>query len=87
MQNKAKKQAELQKQAEVLETIAKNNMTKEAVERYGNLKSAHPEKALHAVTLIVQLIQTGQLHEKLSDEDFKQLLTHFPPQTKFRIKN
>jgi len=82
----AKKQAELQKQIEILENVAKQYMTKEAIERYGNLKSAHPEKAIQAITLIVQLIQSNQLTQKLSDEDFKNILLQLEQKKDFKLR-
>ncbi|MCS7134625.1 MAG: hypothetical protein NZ889_02090 [Candidatus Pacearchaeota archaeon] len=57
-----------------LEKIAKQFMTKEAIARYGNLKIAHPEIALKAISLIANAAQLGQIKDKITDEDFKTLL-------------
>jgi len=74
-------------QLTALETVAKQNMSKEAISRYGNLKIAHPETAVKAITIIAQLTQAGQLREKLSDEQFRDLLLELrSTKKKFRIK-
>ncbi len=54
-----KKQIQLQQQIELLETVAKQFMTKEAISRYGNLKAAHPDKAIQAIAIIAQAVESG----------------------------
>lgn len=66
--------SDLIQQIAMLENIAKENMTKEAIARYGNLKLAHPETALKAVAAIAQAAQLGQISEPLDDIQFKQIL-------------
>lgn len=68
---------ELQKITEqiiLLEKIAKQYMSKEAIQRYGNLKIAHPETALKAIAIIAQAAQLGQIQGQIGDEEFKRLL-------------
>jgi len=65
---------ELLSQINMIENIAKKKMSKEAIARYGNLKVAHPEIAVKAISAIAQAVQTGYLKEQLSDDDFKDLL-------------
>lgn len=64
----------LQEQINALENLAKQYMTNEAISRYGNLKSAHKEKALQLIAVIAQLVQNNQIKEKLTDTQLKQLL-------------
>jgi DNA-binding TFAR19-related protein (PDSD5 family) len=64
----------LTKQVLVLEGVAKKAMTKEAISRYGNLKMAHTELAIRAIAIIAQAVQTNQIKEKITDEQFKELL-------------
>jgi DNA-binding TFAR19-related protein (PDSD5 family) len=64
----------LTEQILALEQVAKKAMTKEAISRYGNLKMAHTELAIKAVAIIAQAIQTNQIKEKVTDEQFKELL-------------
>jgi len=65
-------QIQFQQQIEVLENTAKQKLTKEAIERYGNIKSAHPELALQVVAFIAQ----QNIKEKITDEQFKEFLRH-----------
>ncbi|MCX6711587.1 MAG: hypothetical protein NT139_00930 [Candidatus Woesearchaeota archaeon] len=74
IQNDLKEQIKLQQQIVALENIAKQYMTNEAISRYGNLKSAHPELAIQVIAIIAQGIEMGQIKEKISDEQFKDLL-------------
>lgn len=59
---------QLQEQLGMIEKIAKQKMTKEAISRYGNIKLAHPEKAIKAITTV------AQLQEEIDDDKFKQIL-------------
>ena len=77
-----RKQIQLQQQIELLENFAKQFMTREAISRYGNLKSAHPDKAIQAVALIAQAVESGQLKGRLDDENFKRLLQELTPEKK-----
>jgi len=69
-----------------LEVAVKSSMTKEAVERYGNLKSAHPEKAANLLILLGQAIQRGQVNQ-INDDTLKEILIRLTPRKKeFRIR-
>jgi len=68
-----------------LENIVKQYLNKEALLRYGNIKVAHPQKALQIITILAQLIETQQLNEKLTDEQFKNLLLNLKEKKDFRI--
>jgi DNA-binding TFAR19-related protein (PDSD5 family) len=65
---------ELLQQITMLEAMAKKNMSKEAIARYGNLKMAHPETAIKAIALIAQASQLNQISQPLNDNDFRELL-------------
>lgn len=81
-----REQIQLQKQIAMLEAIAKQKMTKEAILRYGNLKAAHPEKAIQLIAILAQAIQQGQLTEQVTDEKLKNLLIQLEPEKKeFKI--
>lgn len=84
-EQKAAQIAEEQKmlqQVNTIETMAKQAMTPEAFARYSTLKTAHPEKALQAVAMIAQAASEGKLAEKVSDEQFKNLLLRMEPKKK-----
>ena len=74
IQHDIKEQIKLQQQITALENIAKRYMTNEAISRYGTLKSAHPELAIQVIAIIAQGVEMGQIQEKISDEQFKDLL-------------
>ncbi|MEK6834960.1 MAG: DNA-binding protein [Nanoarchaeota archaeon] len=85
MNNDENNQQELQKQLQEIENIAKQYLSKEALQRYGNLRTAFPEKAIKVATLIVQLINNNQITEKLDDQKFKYLLSQLEDKKKFNI--
>ena len=64
----------LVQQIAMLEKVAKQYITKQAIQRYGNLKLGHQDVAIKAIAMIAQACQLGQIKEPLSDEDFKSLL-------------
>ncbi|MBS1266261.1 MAG: DNA-binding protein [Candidatus Woesearchaeota archaeon] len=62
-------QQQAQQQIQALENMVKPRLTKKAIERYGNLKTGHPRKA---VQLLMVLAQTGQ--SKINDKQLKAIL-------------
>lgn len=76
----------LTEQVLAIENIAKKVMTKEAISRYGNLKMAHTELAIKAIAIIAQAIQTNQIKEKITDEQFKELLKEINQKKQFTFK-
>lgn len=74
-------QAEFQSQVNQLESVIKTLFTKEALERYGNLKSAHPEKAVQLLAVIGQITQKGNV-KKITDEQLINLLKKMQPKKK-----
>ncbi len=84
-QMQAENEAQLAQQIEMLEMAVKQLLTKEALQRYGNLKSAHPEKAVQLLVGIGQLMQTHNI-KQITDEQLKQLLMQITPEKKeFKI--
>ncbi|MFC1769158.1 DNA-binding protein [Nanoarchaeota archaeon] len=71
--------SELQKQIDQIEAIVKRVMTKEAIQRYSNLKTAHPEKAVQLLTVLGQAIQQGKI-ESITDEMLKDILRKMIPE-------
>lgn len=79
-------QAKLEQQVEELEAAVRMTMTKEAVARYGNLKTAHPEKALQLLVVLGQALQHGQI-KQVDDNILKQVLMKITPEKReMRIK-
>ncbi|MEM0231459.1 MAG: DNA-binding protein [Candidatus Woesearchaeota archaeon] len=68
-------EARLAEEVASLEAMVKPRLSRKALDRYSNLKVAHPELALKALLIVAQAIQSGQLgSEELSDEAFAELL-------------
>ncbi len=69
---------EQEKQLQQLETTIKPLMTKEAGERYSNVKVAHPEKAAKILILMSQLISAGKITE-INDAIMRHVLVQLEP--------
>ena len=82
MQQQANEQAQIQQQIEQIESVTKQFMTKEALERYGTLKTAHHEKALQLLLILFQAIQKGQIQSKIDDSTLKKILEQLTPKKK-----
>lgn len=74
LEDQQKQLHQLQQQLSLIESVAKQFMSQEAISRYGAVKMAHPDTAVKAIALVAQAVQLGQLKEKLSDADFKEIL-------------
>ena len=86
-QQQAQEQQQIQTQIEQLEVMIKQFLSKEALQRYGNLKAAHQEKAVQLLVVLGQAIQQGQIKEKITDEQLKNILKKLQPEKKdFKIK-
>jgi DNA-binding TFAR19-related protein (PDSD5 family) len=76
---------QIQQQVAQLESMVKVVLTKKALERYGNLKTAHPELAMQLLSLLGQAIQNGRI-KRVDDEALKNLLRRIQPKKhKFKI--
>ena len=78
-------ETQMQQQIVQLELLVKKVLTKEALERYGNLKTAHPELAVQLIVLLSQAIQTNQI-KTIDDDSLKNLLMRLQPEKhKFKM--
>lgn len=76
---------EIQQQIAQLELLIKKVLTKKALERYGNLKTAHPDLAVQLLVLLGQAVQSGQI-KTVDDEALKNLLMRLQPKKhKFKM--
>ena len=71
-------EAQVQQQIAELELMVKQVLTKKALERYSNLKTAHPELAIQLLVLLSQAIQSGQI-KTVDDNALKNLLMRLQP--------
>jgi len=86
MQQQAQEQQQLQQQIQQLEIMVKQSLTKEALERYSNLKTAFPDRAVQLLVILAQAMQSGQI-KKIDDNTLKELLKRLTPEKReFRIK-
>lgn len=65
-------QENIEENIELIEVFAKKHMTKEALSRYGNLKLAHPQRALKIILQISQLAQSGA--KEIDDSKLREML-------------
>jgi len=87
MQEDYQQEAQMQQQLQQLESMVKGIFTKEALERYGNIKAAHPDKAVQLLVLIGQAMQNGQIRGQIDDETFRKVLIQLTPQKKeFKVR-
>lgn len=77
--------AQMQQQIDQLEAIVKPRLTKEAMERYSNLKIAHQEKAIQVLVMVAQALQSGQINQ-INDEQLKELLKKLTIKKEFKIR-
>lgn len=81
-QQQAEEQAQIQKQIEQIENIVRQFFTKDALARYGTLKTAHQEKALQLLVVLFQAIQKGQVKGQIDDSLLKKILEQLTPKKK-----
>ena len=81
MQQQAQEQQQLQQQIQQLEIMVKQAFTREALERYGNLKAAFPDRAVQLLVILAQAIQSGQI-TKIDDNTLKEILKKLSPEKK-----
>ena len=82
LQEQSQEQAQVQQQIEQMEEIVKQVLTKDALARYGTLKTAHQEKALRLLVILFQAIQKGQIHDNIDDSTLKKILEQLTPKKK-----
>ena len=86
MQNNIRERIKLKQQIELIENTAKMYLDKVALQRYGNLKIAHQEKALQIATIIVQAVQEGTIRQPIADNELKLLLANLQqPKKEFKF--
>ncbi|MBI2129827.1 hypothetical protein HYU07_06340 [Candidatus Woesearchaeota archaeon] len=72
-QKQAEEENQLKTQIQQLEEIVRRALTKEALQRYGNLKTAHPEKAVQLLVVVANAIQMQNI-KKIDDNQLKEIL-------------
>lgn len=69
----ADEEQQIRQQLNAMEGFVKPKLSKEALQRYGNIKAAHPDKAAQLLVVLTRLLQTGKV-ASLNDEQLKSIL-------------
>ena len=86
MQQQSQEEEQLQQQVQQLELMVKQVLTKEALQRYSNFKTAFPDRAVQLLVILAQAIQSGQI-SKVDDNTLREVLKKLSPEKKeFNIK-
>ncbi|NOZ76595.1 MAG: DNA-binding protein [Euryarchaeota archaeon] len=90
LQQRLQEQAAVEQQKAAIEAqrreILKAVLTPEARQRLANVKIARPEYAAQVENLLIQLAQSGQLREKISDAQLRDVLSRLAARKKRDIK-
>lgn len=85
IQQQSQEEEHLQQQIQQIEIMVKQAFTKKALERYGNLKVAYPDKAVQLLVVLANAIQSGQI-SSIDDNTLKEVLKKLSPKKKeFKI--
>ena len=77
---------QLQQQIQEIESVVKTKLTKDALERYGNIRTAYPEKAVQLIVLLGEFLQSGKV-DIIDDNMLKEIIMRITPKKKeFRIR-
>jgi len=86
-QQQMQEQMQVEQQIEQLEQVVKAYLDKDALARFGNIKTANPQKAVQILVILGQAIQAGHIRRMLTDEQFKDILKKLTPEKKeFKIE-
>ena len=71
-------QEQVRQQIEMMESVVRQFLAKDALERYGNLKAAHKEKALQLLAVIYSAIKKGH-DQQIDDNLLKKIIEQITP--------
>ncbi|WP_456474824.1 DNA-binding protein [Candidatus Pyrohabitans sp.] len=74
LQEEAARQEQLRQVEEQKRIVLKSILTPEARSRLTNIKMARPEFAAQIEALLIQLAQAGQVKQRITDEQLKDIL-------------
>ena len=78
-----RKQQEMRNQIRI---ISAKLMTREARSRLGNIRTVKPELAAQIELQLVQLVQNGQMQDRITDADLKTILRQLQNKKEITIK-
>jgi programmed cell death protein 5 len=71
-------QQKIEQQIMMLENMVKPRLSREALERFGNLKAGQPQLAMQILVVLGQLIQAGKINH-VDDNTMLQVLKELQP--------
>ncbi|MBW3011816.1 hypothetical protein KY311_01395 [Candidatus Woesearchaeota archaeon] len=78
VQKQQLEQQKVEQQIMMLENMVKPRLTREALERFGNLKAGQPQLAMQVLVVLGQLIEAGKLGQ-VDDSIMVQILKELQP--------
>jgi len=78
-------EAETQQQIAQIETAVKQMLAPDALQRFGNIKAAHPELAMRVIAVIAQALQQGH-KSVITDEQMRSILEQLTKTREIKIK-
>jgi DNA-binding TFAR19-related protein (PDSD5 family) len=78
MQNEQDEKAEFERQVSLLEEMVKKVLTKEAFQRYCNVRAASPESAVKVLAAVGQMMQSGKI-KIIDDGTLRSMLERISP--------
>ena len=82
LQQQTQEQTQIREQIRQMEDIVRQFLTKDALVRYGNIKTAHHDKALQVLVVLFQAIKKEQIQGKIDDSTLKKVLEQLTPKKK-----
>lgn len=77
LQEKSEEQ-QLHAQIAQLDAVVKSKLSREALQRYSNIKVAHQELWLQSLVMLAQLIQAGKI-QTITDAQYRAVLEKLQP--------
>ena len=68
-----------------IESVVKQYLSPDALQRFGNIKAAHPELAKQVIAVIAQALQQGH-KSAITDEQLKSILEQLTRTREIKIK-
>jgi DNA-binding TFAR19-related protein (PDSD5 family) len=84
LQSQIQEQQQIQQQLEQIESVVKQKLTRDALIRFGNYKTAFPEQAAQLSVILYQLIAKKSI-SRIDDDSLKEILRELQPK-KHEIK-
>ena len=78
LQSQVQEQQQMQQQLEQIESVVKQKLTRDALIRFGNYKTAFPDQAAQLSVILYQLIAKKNI-SRIDDDSLKEILRELQP--------